>query len=58
MKKTEIGVWLKGEFCPLWSGVYTQMSNNPSFIRGGLPGLSRAIKVVVQDAGVVVWYED
>ena len=34
------------------------MSNNPSFIRGGLPGLSRAIKAEMHDAAVCVEYDD
>lgn len=58
MKSAEIGVWYKGKFCPLWSGLYTESSNNPSFVRGSLPNLSRALKAEQHDAGVVVWYED
>ena len=33
------------------------MSNNPSFARAGLPGISRTIKAEMHDAAVVVEYE-
>ena len=47
------GVIFKGRFFPVWGGLYTQMSNNPSFIRGGLENISRTIKAEMADAGVV-----
>ena len=40
-------------FFPAWCGLYTQMSNNPSFIRGGLDNISRTIKAEMADAGTV-----
>jgi hypothetical protein len=57
MSKTKIGLWYKGQFCPLWSGVYLNMWGD-TFLLGGLADLSRTMKSVVYDAGVVVWYED
>lgn len=39
-------------------GGYADMSNNPSFVRGGLPDLSRAIKAEMHDAAVCVEYDD
>lgn len=38
-------------------GLYCDMSNNPSFARAGLPGISRTIKAEMHDAAVVVEYE-
>jgi len=52
------GVIYKGVFFPLWGGLYSDMSNNPSFIRGGLEGISRAIKAEMHDAAVVVEYDE
>lgn len=51
------GTTYKGKFIPVWSGLYCETSNNPSFIRGGLPGLSRAIKAEQHDAAVCVEYD-
>lgn len=55
-KKTddEKGCWYKGKFIPVGGGLYCDSSNNPSFIRGALPGLSRAIKAEMHDAAVCV----
>ena len=53
----ERGVWYKGKFIPVGGGLYCQSSNNPSFIRGALPGISRAIKAEMHDAAVCVEYE-
>lgn len=53
-KKTTEGCWFKGKFIPVWGGLYSQSSNNPSFIRGALPGLSRALKAEMNDASVCV----
>ena len=58
MKEPRNGVYYKGAFCPLWGGLYADMSNNPSFIRGGLVDVSRAIKAEMHDAAVVVEYEN
>lgn len=52
------GIYYKGKFCPLWGGVYAESSNNPSFVRGGLADVSRALKAAQHDAAVVVIYED
>ena len=52
------GIWYKGKFCPLWGGLYAESSNNPSFVRGGLANVSRALKAEQHDAAVVVLYED
>ena len=38
-------------------GLYSDMSNNPSFIRGGLEDVSRTIKAAMHDAAVCVEYE-
>lgn len=48
------GVLFKGKFFPAYGGLYTRMSDNPSFIRGGLENISRALKAEIADAGVVV----
>lgn len=53
-KTTKEGCWFKGKFIPVWGGLYSQSSNNPSFIRGALPGLSRALKAEMNDASVCV----
>lgn len=53
----EKGVWFKGKFIPVWSGLYCGSSNNPNFIRGSLPNVSRAIKAGLADAAVCVEYE-
>lgn len=58
MKDMKKGVIYKGAFCPLWGGLYSDMSNNPTFIRGGLPDVSRAIKAEMHDAAVVVEEDD
>ena len=58
MKEPRKGVLYKGRFWPLYGGGYADMSNNPYFIRGGLPGLSRAIKAEMHDAAVCVEYDD
>ena len=57
MKELKKGVIYKGMFFPLWGGLYSDFSNNPSFQRAGLPGISRAIKAEMHDAAVVVEYE-
>lgn len=59
MKESKKGLMFKGKFCPVWGGLYSDVSNNPSFLSGakGLPGLSRAIKAEMHDAAVVVEYE-
>ena len=49
------GIWYKGRFCPLWSGLYT--TDTEAFFRGGLEDMSRTIKCD-DSAAVVVWYED
>lgn len=54
VKETKEGCWYKGKFIPAWGGLYSQMSNNPSFIRGALPGMSRALKAEMNDASVCV----
>lgn len=51
---TKEGCLFKGKFIPVWGGLYSQSSNNPSFIRGALPGLSRALKAEMNDASVCV----
>jgi len=48
----------KGIFIPVWSGFYSGASDNPSFQRGGLRGLSRAIKAEKHDAAVCVEEDD
>ena len=53
-KTTKEGCWFKGKFIPVWGGLYSQSSNNPSFVRGALPGLSRALKAEINDASVCV----
>lgn len=53
----ERGCWWKGKFIPVGAGLYCESSNNPSFIRGGLPNISRAIKAERHDATVCVEYE-
>lgn len=60
MKDTKKGLWFKGEFCPVWGGLYCEVSNNPSFRSGarGIPNLSRAIKAEMHDAAVVVEEDD
>ena len=45
------------DFSLYGGGLYSDMSNNPSFLRGGLDGLSRAIKAEMHDAAVVVEYD-
>ena len=58
MSESKKGVIYKGMFFPLWGGgLYCDMSNNPSFARAGLPGISRTIKAEMHDAAVVVEYE-
>ena len=59
MSELKKGVIYKGMFFPLWGGggLYCDMSNNPSFARAGLPGISRTIKAEMHDAAVVVEYE-
>ena len=57
MKELKKGVVYKGVFMPVWGGLYADMSENPSFRRGALPGLSRALKAEMHDAAVVVEYE-
>lgn len=52
------GVIYRGMFFPLWGGLYTDFSSNPSFRRAGLENVSRAIKAEMHDAGVVVEYEE
>ena len=32
----EFGIWFHGKFCPLYGGLYSESSTNPSFIRGGV----------------------
>lgn len=56
MKKKIEGVWYKGRFCPVWGGIYCR--NREDFFRGGLEDISRAIKANMQDAAVVVEYDD
>lgn len=56
-EKNEKGCWYKGKFIPAWGGLYCDSSDNPSFIRGALLGLSRAIKAEMHDAAVCVEYE-
>ena len=56
MKKTEVGLYRNGVFCPLWGGLYTACTE--PFEHGALPNLSRTLKANIADAGVVVWYED
>lgn len=50
-----LGIWYKGRFCPLWSGLYT--SDTEAFFRGGLEDMSRCLKCD-DSAAVVVIYED
>ena len=59
MKESKKGLLFKGQFVPVWGGLYCDVSNNPSFLQGakGLPGLSRAIKAEIHDAAVCVEYE-
>ena len=58
MKESRKGVYFKGAFWPLYGGGgYCSISNNPSFLRGGLPDVSRAIKAEMHDAAVCVEYE-
>ena len=52
------GIIFKGKFCPFWGGLYAGSSDNPSFMRGGLADVSRALKAELYDAAVVVLYED
>lgn len=53
----EKGCWWKGKFIPVGWGLYCKSSDNPSFIRGALPNISRAIKAEMHDAAVCVEYE-
>lgn len=57
MKEPRKGVIYKGIFFPLWGGLYCKMSDNPTFLRGGLEGISRAIKAEMHDSAVVVEYD-
>ena len=50
------GILYKGKFCPVWGGLYCANSEG-AFARGGLDGLSRAIKAEMHDAAVVVEYD-
>lgn len=50
-----MGIWYKGKFCPLWCGLYVDMSTE--FFRGTLPFVSRTLKCD-DSASVVVLYED
>lgn len=50
---SEEGIYYYGRFCPVWGGVYWNVGN-PSFYRGGLADLSRALKAEQHDASVVV----
>ena len=58
MKEPKNGVIYKGMYFPPYCGLYSDMSNNPSFQRAGLPGVSRALKAEMHDAAVVVEYDD
>ena len=58
MKEPRKGVYFKGAFWPLYGGGDCSISNNPSFLRGGLPDVSRAIKAEMHDAAVCVEYDD
>lgn len=42
VKETKEGCWYKGQFIPLWGGLYSNTSQE--FFRGALPGLSRTLK--------------
>ena len=42
VKETKEGRWYKGQFIPLWGGLYSNTSKK--FFRGALPGLSRTLK--------------
>lgn len=55
MQRAKKGLIYKGKFCPLWGGLYAK--NREDFFRGGLDGLSRAIKSNMLDAAVVVEYD-
>jgi len=52
------GIVFKGKWCPIWGGLYAGSSDNPSFMRGGLKDVSRALKSELHDSAVVVLYED
>lgn len=49
------GIWFKGRFCELWSGVYTH--DTVAFFRGSLKDVSRTV-VCGNAAAVIVLYED
>ena len=42
VKETKEGCWYKGQFIPLWGGLYD--NTTMEFFRGALPGLSRTLK--------------
>ena len=54
--RDEKGCWYKGRFIPVGGGLNDSASED--FYRGGLPGLSRALKANMHDASVCVEYQN
>lgn len=58
MKRDRIEAEFKGMPFMAGDGLYSDMSNNESFRRGGLHHLSRAVKAEMHDAAVCIIHED